>query len=157
MKNLIKSSLVATIVLLIVSSCDSNRVYSSFEGTAQLNWKKDNVFKFTPNLTESAKYNLIVELRHSSDIKYGQIAVKIKHTFPSGQEETKDYVLRLRKPNGELIGKAMGGLCDTPCLLAEGIDLGEGMHTYEVQHMMQEDDLSGILEVGVIIDKVVAN
>lgn len=157
MKNGIKSMVRFALLALLMTSCDSNRVYKSFEGTARLNWKKDNVFKYSPNLAEASKYNLIVELRHASSIKYGQLAVKIKHTLPSGEEEIKDYMLQLRNSSGELLGEAMGDLCDTPCLLEEGIDLEAGQHMYEIQHLMEEDDLSGILEVGLIIDKVVEN
>ncbi len=153
MKSVLKSAWL--LFFLAFAACDSKNAYKSFEGLPKLNWEKTNVHTHKVELKEdNLRYKLIVELRHLSSIKYGQLGVRIEHTPPSGEPSTKEYILVLRLPDGSLIGEAMMDLCDTPCLLEEDLALAQGVHTFKIAHIMEEDDLSGIMEVGLILEKI---
>ncbi len=138
-------------------SCNQNRLYKSFEAPTGMTWKKTEPFTYSVDVAENTPAKLMLELRHLSSIKYGQLTVQLKHTLPSGTEETATYLLQIRQADGTLIGEAMGDYCDTPCLLEENTVLEAGMHTFVLSHQMEEDDLSGFMEVGLIIDKIEGN
>ncbi|GAB4334075.1 MAG: hypothetical protein OHK0038_10720 [Flammeovirgaceae bacterium] len=134
--------------------CNKNRVYSEYQSIGNLIWEKEQIKKFQANIAEPLAYNLNVELRHHSTIQYGSIEVNLKITTPSGKVLEKPYILYLRdKQTGQLLGEAMGDICDIVCPLENGLMFTEtGIYTFELTHLMDSNVL-GIAEIGFSIDK----
>jgi len=141
-------------LLLMLTACDGS--IRQFGDIAQLQWQTDQVIKVEANIKDtSKKYDMLIGLRHSSGIQMGAINVKVKQTSPSGETTEKEYILYLRdKETGELLGSAMGDMCDTDTPVEKGIQFKEsGKYTYEISHLMG-DVVSPVLEAGIILNLV---
>lgn len=141
-------------ILLILTACDGG--IREFGDIAQLQWKTDQIIKVKAEIKDTnQKYAMLVGLRHSSSIQMGAVKVKVKQISPSGKIAEKEYTLLLRdKETGDLLGSAMGDMCDTDTPIEAEIQFDEsGIYTFEISQMMG-DVISPFLEAGIILNPI---
>jgi gliding motility-associated lipoprotein GldH len=140
---------------LALSGCDKNKVFEKHHEIALLQWGKANKAVFEVDVQDiESPMDVIVELRHSAGITYGDISLAVRWKLPSGKESGENYVIPIRdRKTGNLLGSAMGDMCDTQSVIMQGFKFPEtGRYVYEISHTMKEDVIQ-ILEVGLIVRK----
>jgi len=156
-----RNSLVLSVFLLCLFSCDSNRVFDAYK-TVPDAWNKNDVVSFNieaPDSTEA--YNLFVNLRNTNDYRYSNIFLIVEMNFPHGKTLRDTLEYRMAKPNGELLGTGMTSVKENKLWYKEGVVFSEaGEYTVNIQHAMRENgavngiiNLEGITDVGFRIEK----
>ena len=153
------SILAILFVSILFFSCNENRIYNEHQDVTgtPLTLKKDEVHTFKPTVEDNTiPYNVIVALRHHSQIGLNAIQVNLEMTTPSGTTTKTAYTLPIRDANGELLGAAAGDFCDTETIILKDFTFPEtGNYTIKVSPITDKD-ISPVMEVGMIVDKIVA-
>ncbi|WP_020529404.1 gliding motility lipoprotein GldH [Flexithrix dorotheae] len=146
------------ILVLFLVSCNENRVVNNYEGIAELNWERDNALSYTfDSPGEDIPYTVQIGLRHYTGIQYGDISVNLNMVTPSGESTDKEYIISLRDQNGDVKGSAMGDVTDIEVPVEEGMKFDEqGTYKFKISHTMEPEIVSGVMEVGLVIDKAAA-
>lgn len=144
------------LAVLLLACQDNNTLFKEHQSIAMLRWEKTQARIFSVEVKDNKPfYSATVALRHSSKLEYGDISLSIKMVSPSGKEKITNYIMPIRdRKTGNLVGSAMGDMCDTEMIFLEKIAFEEtGKYNFEISHTMKEEIIS-ILEVGLIIQKL---
>ena len=140
---------------MLISCFYNNEVVSMNEVNGT--WDKKKELLFTMNIEDtSTPKNIIFVVRNNNEYPYSNlrvISVLKKEGQKSAKPDTLNYILA--KPNGEWIGSGFG---DTKEILFQYRPSyhfpSEGKYSIEVQQAMRQDNLKGIEDFGVKIEKV---
>jgi len=146
--------LLGVLLILSVWMTGCNQVFTEYKDIPQLNWERDNVVTFDFESPGTDKdHTMLVGFRHYSYIEYAEILVNVTMTSPSGGTSNDRYIIHLRdKETGELRGGSMGDLTDLEVPVKNDIAFEEaGTYHFEIVHEMEQDVVSGIMEVGLVI------
>ncbi len=152
MKNIIA---LFVIISLFFVSCDSSVIYEEHVGTPSLEWKRDNVLKYDVDINDaSSKYNVYIAVRHTSTYPYKNLKVNILTTDPNKDNTVKEYDLYVRDKNNLFVGKGLGDIYDAEILIEENFSFDQsGMYNFSIEHLMSKDNISNIMEIGLVIKK----
>jgi len=141
-------------LFLLLFSCESAEFYKKYEDIAQVKWQKTQPISFEVNMTDTVTpFDWIISLRHTSSIQNGDIKVLLEAHSPSGKLVSQEYLLAIRnRQTGDLLGSAMGDMCDTDNTVEKKFVFGEiGNYTFKITP--QTEDALPVLEVGFILRK----
>lgn len=146
---------------LIISSCDSNRIFDEYK-TVPNQWHKDSIveFEITPPDSTNA-YNLFVNLRNTSEYKYSNLFLIVEMNFPNGKKVKDTLEYQMAKPSGEFLGTGFSDVKENKLWYKEGVVFNEsGKYLVSIQHAMRAngqvdgvENLEGITDVGFRIEK----
>ncbi len=141
-----------------LTACDNTRVYEqnvSFEDRA---WKvtEEPRFEFTVSDT-SQRYNLYYNVRNSLDYKWARIFITYHLYDSTGFEMTRKLVKndlfdeKTGKPFGD---SGIGDLYDHQFSLLQNYTFPhKGTYTVKLDQMMRQDTLTGVLAVGIRLER----
>lgn len=144
---------------LLIISCNENRIYEEHQGDfPNYGWKKSKVVTFKPQIQDTdQKYNISLAFRHISGFPYRSLHLNVDRLSPSGETQSKNYVLQVVSKQNEYISDCAGDFCDLEVLVSENVKFEDiGTYTYNISHLMDKDLLSNVIEIGLVIDKVPA-
>lgn len=153
-------TLVAVMAFLLVTSCDSNRVYDTYKSVPNT-WHKDSVVQFNFQAPDSINpYNLYVNLRNNNDYPFNNLYLIVEMDFPNGKVIKDTLQYKMAKPNGELLGTGFTDVKESKLWYKEGVVFSEsGDYQIKIQQAMRENgkvngviNLEGITEVGFRIE-----
>lgn len=136
----------ATIVSLLYA-CDSSTHYSKSHTLPQGIWAEALLFEPTIENTNQ-KYTCTIAIRHLSAIRIVELPLKIEIKSPSGKSETHLFHFPFRNEKGELIGEAIGDICDTQMQLDKALNFKE-KGTYQIS---LSPNAEGANQIGGIVD-----
>ncbi|MCB0383195.1 MAG: gliding motility lipoprotein GldH [Psychroserpens sp.] len=161
-------SCIVLLMVLIVVSCDSNRVFDQYKSIPN-QWHKDSIvsFKVSPPDTIN-NYNLFVNLRNTSAYKYSNLYLVIELNYPNGKtlKDTLEY--RMAAPDGTFLGSGFSDIKENK-LWYKGYDQPfvfdeSGEYQINVQQAMRKNgevngvlNLEGITDVGFRIERANIN
>lgn len=152
------SFLIFTIIL--ISSCDRNRVYDEYESLR--GWHKDSLVNFELNNIDSTKvYDLFINVRNNNDYQYSNLFLITEIKFPQGKVISDTLEYEMTKPNGEWLGTGFGDVKENKLWYKENVRFDEsGKYTVSIQQAMRKNgevdgiqELEGITDVGFRIEK----
>ncbi len=147
--------LVISILILIMGSCDPNRVYDRNVSVNPEGWMPRDLKEFQVEITDTISiYNLYIHLRHTNDYPFSNIYFFIQTRFPDGQlyQDTVEYILA--NPSGKWLGKGLGKIKDNRYPFRKGIHFpGKGVYRFSIQQAMREKYLKGVHDVGLRIER----
>jgi len=122
--------------------------------TEPLTMKKDEVHTYKPTIADNAiNYNVIIALRHHSEITKSEIKVALEMTSPSGKVTKTSHTLPLRDASGKLLGEVAVHICDTETIIMKDYTFPEnGEYTVKISPITDED-INGMMEIGLVIEK----
>ena len=155
-----KSLWYVLLLLIGVSSCDSNRIFDSYKSVSN-QWHKDSIITFNVTPTDSVNpYDLFVNIRNTNDYKYNNLYLIVEIDFPNGKviKDTLQYTMA--KPNGELLGSGFSDVKENKLWYKEHMMFEEnGDYKVSIQHAMRENGvvdgveyLEGITDIGLRIE-----
>jgi len=142
---------------LLLSACDTNRVYEYNKDFSDRTWKiKDTaVFDF-PIKNTGAKYNLYYNVRNTIDYPYARLFIHYSLTDSSGNELFRKLVnndlfdQKTGQPNGN---SGLGDIYDHQFLLLKDVEFThQGKYFLKLEQYMRQDTLPGIIAVGVRVE-----
>lgn len=145
-----------TLLVFATLSCNSPDIYDRYKAVNEKGWYKDDIIAFNPTIPDTtARYNFIVNLRHTTDYKYRNLYFFTTTHFPDGEVARDTVELTLARKNGEWFGKGFGTIKTFRQLLLKGVRFDQkGAYVFEFRQAMREDTLTGIEDIGLQIQKL---
>ncbi|HOT13395.1 MAG TPA: gliding motility lipoprotein GldH [Bacteroidales bacterium] len=143
------------LVVLTVLSCVNREQYVQNFSIADSKWKISNKcrFEYINNDTVSPS-NVYFNLRHSGNYKYSNIYLFVTTMAPNGNKIIDTLEYNLADAKGRWIGKGLSDIKNIKLGYKKAVRFSQnGKYMFYVTHGMRENELEGIIDVGIIIEK----
>lgn len=142
-------------LFLISFSCDSNGI---FEQNLQIRnniWNLSDSLQFQTAMQDTINpYNILFNVRTSYKYPYSNLFVFIKTIAPNGNFLIDTLEIIISDPTGKTIGKGLGDIAFLQVYYKKNVQFPHsGIYTFQIQHAMREENLKGILDIGLRIEK----
>lgn len=155
-----KHLLAAAGLLGLLASCDPNRVFEENIDFPKYSWDVQQKPAFTFAIADTAaRYDVYFNVRHAS--AYGYYNLYVKHTLagPAGPVGAPllHQMLLLDPKTGEPKGSGTGDIYDMQFLALSAQRFARpGNYTLTLEQYMRQDQLPGLMAVGVRVTRHVA-
>lgn len=141
----------ATLTLFV--QCDSPHFYQSQVATGN-NWGKNAPAQFEFEVKDTVgKYNFYLLTRNNNEYPYSNLYLFTTLTNPKGEKFTDTLQYYLAFQDGEWVGKG-NSLKEIYLMYRENLSLKDtGTYKLSVWHGMREENLRGIEDISLIVDK----
>ena len=150
------------ILLILVVSCDKNRVFDEYKSVGN-SWHKDSIVNFKlPKLEAEKQYNLFVNIRDNADYQYDNIFLIVSLEQPNKQIKVDTLEYKMANPDGTLLGEGFSDIKESKLVYKtnESFKL-KGNYKINIQQAVRESGkiegdkkLKGITEVGFRIESL---
>ena len=152
--------LLLSLLLPGLTACDPNRVFEQNIDFANYSWDVQQKPSFTFQIADTtARYDLYFNVRNASG--YGFYNLYLKHTLtgpagPVGTPRLHELIL-LDPKTGEPRGAGTGDIFDHQVRALRGVKFARpGAYTLSMEQYMRQDQLPGLMAVGLRVAKVEA-
>lgn len=154
--NKIELLLLACSFMLLLLSCDKNRVLDENAELPDNVWNVNNVLKFELNVTDTLTlHNFYINVRNADGYPYSNLYMTITTGFPDGRTSKDTLECILANDKGEWLGDGLGDIWDSRIPFKKGVRFPKtGTYTFQLQHLMRTDDLPLLMDVGLRIEKM---
>jgi gliding motility-associated lipoprotein GldH len=149
-------SIVAIFVLL--TGCNENQVYREYVDFNQRYWLVSDTAKFQFSIQDTvSRYNVFCNIRNSTQYPYSRIFLNFTLGDTTGNDIHKallnDFLFDPK--TGKPFGKSgLGDLYDHQFPVLKNFQFNRnGVYSVKIEQFMRTDTLSGILSVGLDIEK----
>lgn len=141
------------IAFLFFTQCDSPHYYQEQKSVGN-EWDKDSPLTFNFEIKDTADtYNFSFLSRNTNEYPYANFYIFTKLVDPKGQEFTDTLQYYLAFQDGEWIGKGQN-LKELYLVYRENVALKDtGNYKLSVWHGMRDENLIGIQDISLIVDK----
>lgn len=150
MKAMKHISLILTIGLLSLQSCDNAVVYEETRSVESGIWNVKDFKTFEFDIEDTLKlYNFYVDVRNGEEYPFSNLYVFVEMEFPNGKKSIDTLECPLADPMGNWYGKGLGKIYDNRILFRERKKFPlSGKYKLEIHQAMRTDNLEGIYDVG---------
>lgn len=142
-------------VVLLLSSCQGNTEYYTYEGVPADGWEKsDTLFFHIDSIRQSGQYSVRLCLRTNQDYPYRNLALKVveKH-LRTGQVTPFKLTTDVRNADGTQTGKGVSLFVKEMELDRLMLQQGDSL-LFQVRHDMTREAMPGIVDIGIRLDRV---
>ena len=141
--------------IFILSSCDRKKVLDESFQIPYEKWNKNTFAKFVVPITDTLEhYDFYINIRNTVDYRFANIYLFLKTTFPGGKHAQDTLECILAGPDGKWLGKGLTKMKENRILLKKGFLFPrKGNYTFEIEQAMRVDELEGIADIGIRIQK----
>lgn len=142
--------------LIVIWSCDPNRVYENYQPVNENGWNKDSLVTFTIPVNDTIQQNnLYINVRNNLDYKYQNLWLFIQIEQPKGVLLKDTFEILLAAPTGKWLGEGFGGLKEIQTTYRKNVYFPvSGNYTISIQQAMRDQNLSGIKDIGFRVEKM---
>lgn len=155
-KKLLKNSFITLLMVFMLSACNHQTVYHSYQHIPDEGWRKSDTLFFTLPLTDTitGTYKLFVEIRNRNDFPYTDLYLFISHsTTDSCLFLTDTLKCTLANEEGKWKGTGLGSLYQTGFPYKSLPIHRNGNYTFKITQGMKDALLPGINDIGIRIEK----
>jgi gliding motility-associated lipoprotein GldH len=147
--------LVLTFFLLLLS-CKSNIVYTNSQPMADETWKLTDIPTFKVPVTDTLNSNnVIFFIRNGSSYPFRNIFLFVTTTSPDGKQITDTLQYNLADEKGRWYGKGAGDIHELNLPYKSNVFFPrKGTYDFKIQHGMRVENLKGVYDFGLRIEKV---
>lgn len=153
-----RTSSIILSLLLLLTSCEEKHVYQETKDMQGV-WKKNAVqtFEFHVNDSTLNAVNLGFVFRNNKDYSYSNLYLFTKFIDPKGNEMIDTLQYYIANPDGSWIGKGMNTK-EMLLVYRENLAVKDtGTYQLKVWHGMRTEELKGIEDISLIVDKTSEN
>lgn len=156
MKKISNILFLITVVIASFTSCDSNRVYEKYIEVPDNVWKNTNKIKFEFEIEDTASlHNVFISVRHASFYQYNNLWLFVKSSAPNGKNDMDTVECILSDKTGRWLGEGMGDIWDFQMPWKMNVRFPvKGKYSVEYEQAMRINDLPGIMDMGIRVEKV---
>jgi gliding motility-associated lipoprotein GldH len=152
------SALLLSLLTISFLCCTTIDLYEKITPVPSHEWKSSFKPSFTFSISDTAvPYNIYIVLRHNNKYNYNNIWVTLHTKAPGGKVASAQYELPLANNEKGWLGTGMDDLYEHRIALTP---LNErffftkgGTYTFTLEHIMREDPLENVMNVGLRIEK----
>ena len=156
MNRLVRNKLLVLPVLFgILISCTPGTIYEKHVKMENLAWNRFDTVAFNVPIKDTDhNYDIIITIRHITDIPYRKLEVYFDFTTPDGESRIRKIKIPIKDESGKNLGDGMGELWDLEVPAWQGFRFSKpGNCKFELTSAMSHLNLIGIIEVGLIVRK----
>ena len=141
--------------VFLLSSCNSNVVYTDSIPMAAKTWELMNVASFRVIINDTINSNnVIFTIRTGSSYPFRNIYLFISTTSPDGKNITDTLEYYLADEKGKWYGKGFGDIHELNLPYKSNVFFPlKGTYLFKIQHGMRIEDLNGVYDFGFRIEK----
>lgn len=142
--------------MVALAGCDRDRVYSESHRLPEQGWCYGDTIAFGFSITDtSARYNMYLDLDHTTAYPFQNLYVRIHSVFPDGKVLTEQHSLELQEKTGEWLGGCTGTECAARIVLREQMYFDRpGEYRLSFEQYTRTDCLAGIEKLSLVLDRV---
>ena len=142
--------------LLLIVSCDGNKVYDKYVAINPEGWIITETIDFSVELnsTQVDLYDVLIGLRNNNDYLYSNLFLFVEVENPIGETTLDTLQYLLAEPSGSWIGKGVGSIKHNLFKYKESQNLQEGIYKFKIRQGMRSNILLGLEDIGVRIEIV---
>jgi gliding motility-associated lipoprotein GldH len=142
-------------LILVLSSCDPNRVFEKNTKIPEGIWSKDNIIQFELQIEDTiTSHNLYVNLRNTSLYPMSNLYLFITTTAPSGHTVRDTVEVILADEKGKWLGSGLGDIWDLQQLYKQKVRFAQrGTYKFDFEQAMRNEKLPFVLDVGLRVEK----
>ena len=154
-----RNSSSGNIVSLIIASCflfscGKNTVYNEFQPIQNRIWNKQDVYFFNFEIKEnSIPYNVSLQLRNNNMYPYQNIWILCEEILPSKVSATDTIEYMLADDFGKWTGNGITLFQNRIALKSAYHFPDTGKYTISIRHGMRDNELKGLENIGLFIEK----
>jgi gliding motility-associated lipoprotein GldH len=139
----------------VLQSCDSRRFFEENKIIDKSVWNNKDKAIFNVLITDIlSSYDFFINLRNSGDYQYSNIYLFLKTVFPDGKVARDTIECQLADYDGKWLGSGISNLKFNRFLFRKGVRFPQkGQYVFEVEQAMRVNDLKGISDIGIRIEK----
>ena len=147
--------LLAAGIALLLSACDSARVYDKNEQIKNGAWMYDQPKSFSITIQDTAEvYNMFINVRHSDMYAYNNLLMRMQTVFPDSTMQSDNINVVLSESSGKWTGSCIDNVCYNSVLIRSAFTFPEpGTYTFILTQDMRIDPITEIMDVGMKIEK----
>ena len=146
-----------SLLLLIVSvvSCNPDLVYERNQRIPGNEWSRYYISVFEVEITDTvAAHNLHINMRNTGEYPLSNLFLFISATSPGGSYNRDTIELILAGPSGKWTGRGFGSVWQNRFPYRQYVRFPErGIYKFEIEQAMRIEELPGILDVGLRVEK----
>ncbi len=146
------------IILLFIffSSCDTNNIYNQYVNIPDDIWNMQNIVEFNPDIRDTSSiFNIYVHIRNTGEYPMSNLFLFVKTTSPQGFFVKDTFECVLTDYKGKWLGKGFGSVWNNKILYKENVIFpSTGNYLFQFEQAMRINELPGIIDVGLSIEKV---
>lgn len=149
-----KKYIIPFMILLLLGACQSSVVFEDYEELPEEVWSRYNVVEFKAAIPDSGLYRVKLCLRHTTDFEMANLWCFIS-TRSHAVQQLKDTVnIKVAETDGQWLGT--GGTIKTieQEINRNPVNLPKGEVTFRIEQGMRMDEMAGVKNVGIKIEKV---
>jgi len=150
-KNIISVFIIASCLLF---SCGKDTVYNEYQSVNNKIWNKQDVYFFKFDIKDnSVAYNVSLQLRNNDLYPYQNLWILNEEEQPSGVSVSDTIEYMLADEFGKWTGSGIT-LFQSQIILRNNYHFPDtGKYTIGIRHGMRDNDLKGIENIGLFIEK----
>jgi gliding motility-associated lipoprotein GldH len=141
--------------LILLSSCNSNVMFTETLDMADKNWELMNIPVFDVPVDDTlTSFDVFFTIRTGSSYPFRNIFFFVTTTAPDGDilSDTLQYFLADEK--GKWYGKGFGDIHELKLPFRSNVYFPmKGTYQFRIQHGMRIEDLKGVYDVGLRVEK----
>jgi gliding motility-associated lipoprotein GldH len=143
------------ITVLFLSACGLHAIYDDHIELQDGKWFKNDAAKFEVMITDTvSQFDFVLNIRNNTDYRYSNLYVFLMTEFPNGNITRDTIECILANNSGKWLGKGWGSLKENRIMLKSGLQFPlKGKYEFLIQQAMRADTLTGIVGVGLRIEK----
>ena len=152
-----KSAYAALITLLLmITSCNSNVIFTDSVVIPDNTWRLTNIPVFTIPVTDTAiNTNVFFTIRTGSEYPFRNIYLFVTSSSPDGKSICDTLEYNLADEKGNWYGRGFGDIKELNLPFKSNVFFPvKGTYKFNVQHGMRVGDLKGVYDIGLRIEKV---
>jgi len=143
--------------LVIMASCKQIDVFEKNTAIPKSNWQRNYSATGTFQVTDtSTAYNIYIVIRHTDAYKYNNIWLQVGLQSPGDSIKFQNINLTLASDAGGWEGSGMNDIWEVRKLVSRR-PMEKGEYRFVINHIMRDEPLPGIMNVGMRINKAVIN
>jgi gliding motility-associated lipoprotein GldH len=152
-RNIIASTILAGL-LLFIFSCDRSMIYDDFEKIENHSWKWEDSVNFSVDVEDTlSMFNILVQLRHTTDYPLSNLYMFVHVYGPGGQQMTDTINFTLAENSGKWIGKGLGNIREISYLYKKNTLFPQaGNYKISIEQAMRIPEVP-VKEIGLRIEK----
>ncbi len=150
------SFIITLIFFLLLSSCNSNVVYTNTQPMKGEIWKLSDTPTFEVPVNDTlTSSNVIFTVRNGSSYPFRNIYLFVSTISPDGKTLTDTLQYNLADEKGKWYGKGFGDIHELNLPYKSNVYFPrKGIYVFKIQHGMRMENLKGVYDFGLKIVKV---
>jgi gliding motility-associated lipoprotein GldH len=142
--------------LLLLLSCKSRVVYTNSMAMAEETWKLTDISDFKVLITDTVNSNnVFFTIRNGSSYPFRNIFLFVTTTSPDGKKITDTLQYNLADEKGKWFGKGFGDIHELNLPYKSNVFFPlKGTYDFKIQHGMRVENLKGVYDFGLRIEKI---